>query len=153
MSAFFYIDEIDRALIQHAAASMQQSLECLADELAEDGPHCGTDCDDACQAKHRADNANDITALIALQTVVERAYPVEDSGPVDLACPTYHCFALDLQTDPIARVLIDALDMLDLEDSELWIWGIEDRLTPDEVKQRNAALYSATMKAWPGGRS
>ena len=132
MSAF-YIDEIDRALIQHAASSMQQSLECL-DE------HC-------------ADTANNLTALLALQTVVEHAYPVEDSGPVDLACPTYHCFALDLQTDPIARVLIDALDMLDLEDSDLWIWGLKDPLTPDEVKQRNAALYSATMKAWPGGRS
>lgn len=122
----FYIDEIDRALIQHAAASMQQSLECL-DE------HC-------------ADTANDITALIALQTVVERAYPVEDCGPVE-----HHL--LDLQTGPIARVLIDALDMLDLEDSELWIWGLEEALTPDGVKQRNAALYSATMKAWPGGRS
>ena len=142
MSASFYIDEIDRALIQHAAASMQQSLECLADEIADNietrTPHCGTDCGDACRAEHRADTANDLTALIALQTVVERAYPVED------------CFALDLQTDAIARVLIDALDMLDLEDSELWIWGLEDPLSPDEVKQRNAALRSATMKAWQG---
>ena len=133
MSAFFYIDEIDRALIQHAASSMQQSLECL-DE-------------------HRADTANNLTALLALQTVVERAHPSEAIQPVDLARPVYHAFALDLQTDPIARVLIDALDMLDLEDSELWIWGLEDPLTPVEVKQRNAALYSATMKAWPGGRS
>lgn len=142
MSVIF-IDDVDHALIQHAAASMEQSLAMVADEIADnietDTPHCGIDCNDACRALHRSETDADITALIALQLSSSR---VHETAP--------DVYRLNLQTPRIARVLVDALDLLDLEDEPIpLLYGhVDVELTPDEVQQRSAALFSATMKAW-----
>lgn len=143
MSVIF-IDDVDQLLIQHAAASMQQSLAMVADEIADNietrTPHCGIDCNAACRAEHRAETDADITALIALQSVVLRVY--ETSPDV---------YRLNLPTHRIARALVDALDMFDLEieAGPPRIWGLDVDLTSDEIRQRCAALYSAIMKASP----
>jgi len=143
MSVIF-IDDVDHALIQHAAASMQQSLECLADEIADNietrTPHCGIDCNDACRALHRSETDADITALIALQSVASR---VHETAP--------DVYRLNLPTRRIARALVDALDMLDveIEAGPPRIWGLDVDLTSDEIRQRSAALYSAIVKESP----
>jgi len=139
-----FIDDVDHALIQHAAASMQQSLAMVADEIADNietrTPHCGTDCDDACRAKHRSETDVTITALIALQSVASR---VHETAP--------DVYRLNLPTRRIARALIAALAMFnhEIEAGPLRIWGLDVDLTPDEIQQRSAALFSAIMKASP----
>ena len=143
----FYIDDVDHALIKFAVDVMSDRLEhCIehaAANLATRTPHCGIDCDDACRVKHVNDTVDDIAANIALSAALAKA-ALGDGFVIGLN-------ALDLQTPRIARALVAALDLLDLEDEPIQLLHghVDVELTPDEVQQRSAALYSATMKAWP----
>lgn len=143
----FYIDAVDHALIKFAVDAMADRLEhCIehaAANLATRTPHCGIHCDDACRANHVNDAVDDIAANIALSAAL--AYDNDALGEVsDLQ-------KLDLQTPRIARALLTALDLLDLEDETIrLLYGhVDVELTPDEVQQRSAALYSAVRKASP----
>jgi len=140
-----YIDDVDHALIKFAADAMadrlEHHIEHAAVNLATRTPHCGIDCDDTCRVKHVNEAVDDIAANIALSAAL--AY--DNDALADVA----GLQKLELQTPRIARALLDALDLLDLEDEPIsLLYGhVDVELTSDEVQQRSAALYSAIMKA------
>jgi hypothetical protein len=149
------VDLIDRAIIQEAIISLGDTLDHLAEEIADEietrTPHCGIDCDDACRAKHRADIEEDKAALDKLVAVMGdelSADPWDEDG-TDPTMPRM----LPVPTLEAAKALADVLDHAEymgmVGDLSVGV-DVDPPLTNEHLLERSRDMWHAVHCLWRG---
>jgi len=149
------VDLIDRAIIQKAIISLGDTLDHLAEEIADEietrTPHCSCDCDDACRAKHRADIEEDKAALDKLVAVMGdelSADPWDEDG-TDPTMPRM----LPVPTLEAAKALADVLDHAEymgmVGDLSVGV-DVDPPLTNEHLLERSRDMCHAVHRLWRG---